>query len=110
MDCDTVRDLLPEFALGALPANEEVQVRAHLAECDAHVEAVELRAAAIGLAGTAEEREAPAGARERLMDALSAEAASDAAAPGRAPTPPSHIDPGSSGSAGNRGRWPPRWR
>lgn len=87
MDCDTVSVLLPEFALGVLSGDEEAQVRSHLAECDAHAEAVELRAAAIGLAGTVEDRDAPAGARDRLMDALGIEAPSDAAAPRPLPTP-----------------------
>ena len=73
MDCNAVRDLLPDFALGALPSDEAAAVRAHLAECDAHAEAVELRAAALTLAASAAERDPPAGARDRLMAALSEE-------------------------------------
>lgn len=90
MDCNAIRELLPDFALGALSGDEEAAVRAHLDECDAHPEAVALRAAALGLAVGVTEREAPAGARDRLMAALAAADAPDEVA---APAPGQIVKP-----------------
>ena len=70
LDCDAVRSDLPAFALGALPDERMVEIRAHLAGCDAHDEALELLSTAGSLAVAAEEAEPPAALRERIRAAL----------------------------------------
>ena len=73
MDCSQVHDFLPEFALGTLPQADATAVRAHLASCDAHADAVHLRAAALSLSASAPERAPAPGGRQRLLTRLQQE-------------------------------------
>ena len=85
MDCDSVRASLAEYALDALPADVQREVRAHVSECDAHGEAVGLRAAALTVAAAAPERAPPPALRDRLLAAIEREAIGQP--PARRPAP-----------------------
>jgi hypothetical protein len=85
LTCDEVREIAGAFVLGALDAQEEAAVRAHLAasgHSDAHPEIAELGAVVPALAEIVPLIEPPAGLKDRIMAA----AAADLEARGGAPS------------------------
>ena len=77
LTCDDIRELAAPFVLGALDANEDDAVRAHLAMCsDAHAEIAELAGVLPVLDGSAPQMEPPASLKVRLMAAAAADLAS----------------------------------
>lgn len=86
MTCDEVRELAAGYVLGALTADEETGVRAHLAaHPDGHPEFAELGGVVPYLPESVEPMEPPAGLRSRLLAA----AAADLEARGMPPATPS---------------------
>jgi anti-sigma-K factor RskA len=86
MDCAAVAELLPAYALDALPPEEQVAVEEHLASCGLHEEALALERVAARLPEAIEEREPPAALRERILAASrESPSAADAARDGRPP-------------------------
>jgi anti-sigma-K factor RskA len=82
MNCDDIRELLPAFALGAIPERDAGDVRAHLATCRQHdAELAEFESVAASLPLAAEEREPTPELRQRLLSAFDAELNRTQAAP-----------------------------
>jgi negative regulator of sigma E activity len=83
------RDLLGAFALGAVDAEEATRVRAHLATCaECQAEMAELWLAVDSLPGMIEPIEPPPALRDRIAEAIMAEAASPAPVPSALSAPP----------------------
>jgi anti-sigma-K factor RskA len=75
MNCEQIDELLAAFSVDALASEDDTAVRAHLAACRRHDEALAaLRAVADLLPLAAEKREPPAELRSRLLEAFDAEA------------------------------------
>ena len=88
MNCNDVDELLGAYALKALPKEVEDDVRRHLGTCDAHGEAVELRAAAMSLGASTAEREPPPALRGRLLAAIEREKSEQQDSSSRRPSVP----------------------
>jgi anti-sigma-K factor RskA len=91
MTCTEVADLAPAFVLGILSPTESAAVRSHLAECpELHAEMAELNSVVPALFATVEPVAPPAGLKDRIMAAASADLAArrQAAAPAIAPERP----------------------
>jgi len=67
MNCNEVRELLAAYALDAVSESERAAVREHLTGCALHPELTELRATVEALAGIADEVDAPANLRARVL-------------------------------------------
>ncbi|MGE3076272.1 MAG: zf-HC2 domain-containing protein [Dehalococcoidia bacterium] len=67
MTCEEVRELEGAFALGALEPGEAAEVLAHLETCGEHANVSELRAAAMLLDASVEERQPPEALRGRVL-------------------------------------------
>ena len=67
MNCDEVRELLPAYALDVLTEAERAAVREHLDGCELHPELAALNSTAEALAGLADDLEAPAELRTRVL-------------------------------------------
>ncbi|MGE0600377.1 MAG: zf-HC2 domain-containing protein [Dehalococcoidia bacterium] len=67
MTCEQVRELEGAFALGALEPGEREEVAAHLEACGEHANISELRAAAMMLGASVEERQPPERLRARVL-------------------------------------------
>lgn len=81
MTCAQVEDIAGIYVLGALEDVEAAAVSAHLASCpEAHETFAELAAAGSSLALSVDPQDAPAGTRERVLQAIS-RTPQDAAAP-----------------------------
>ncbi|HUF54129.1 MAG TPA: anti-sigma factor [Dehalococcoidia bacterium] len=88
MNCEQFEELAGAFALGALPDDEMLAAREHLAACDQpHAEARDFLAVAAGLASAPPEREPSPALKSRLMDTIRAEAGAAPAALAPRPTP-----------------------
>jgi anti-sigma-K factor RskA len=87
MNCDQVAELLPAYALDALPEDELLEVEEHLASCDLHEEALAFERVAARLPEAIEERAPSAGLRDRIL-ATSRETAAPTAEPGAPPPTP----------------------
>jgi anti-sigma-K factor RskA len=86
MTCREVDETLSAYSLDALPADEAASVTEHLRGCRRHDVALgEFRAVVARLPLVAEEREPPAGLRERVLGALDVEESRQA--PGSAGRP-----------------------
>jgi anti-sigma-K factor RskA len=84
MNCDAIDELLAAYALEALSPIEAQAVRAHLASCRRHDEALAAHRSVAGrLALAVEEREPPPALRARLLDAFDDERARRTAGPAR---------------------------
>ena len=76
MTCTEVADLAPAFVLGILSPTESDAVRSHLAECpELHAEMAELNSVVPALFATVEPVAPPAGLKDRIMAAASADLA-----------------------------------
>ncbi len=97
MNCDDVRELAGAYALDALSSEERVELETHVESCDLHDDIASLRAAALGLAAIAPDREPSADLGARIIAAATS---GEAAAPSvRLPDPASDEE-----------RAAPRWR
>ncbi|MDZ4277568.1 MAG: anti-sigma factor [Dehalococcoidia bacterium] len=86
MNCETIEELLPTYALSALPAAEAQEVRRHLSTCRRHdTELGEFLAVAEALPLAAPERDPPPAVRARLLERFDREVADRV--PGTRPTP-----------------------
>ena len=99
LTCDEARDLAAGFVLGALAPDEMVAVREHLATCaEAHPEFEELGGVVPYLADSLEPVEPPPALGNRILAAITAEAAGASvvdpvsAAPTPLPTPAAPVD------------------
>ena len=93
MTCSEVADQAPAFVLGILTPAESDAVRRHMAECpELHAEMAELNSVVPVLFAAAEPVAPPAGLKDRIMAAASADLAARreaaAAAPAAQPSPP----------------------
>ncbi len=70
MTCEELDDLLAAYALDAVDDDERAAIEMHLATCDRHAEAADLRATVVGLAALVEEREPAATLEARLMESV----------------------------------------
>lgn len=87
MNCDQVRDNIDAYAIGALEPDEAAALERHLLSCDAHADAVLARAAAVALAGAADDVAPPAGFEDRIRERMLARAGRPADRGRRAPLP-----------------------
>lgn len=81
---DDIRELLPAYALGAVPADEADVIRAHISTCEECMQEADVHAetsARLALAGPTETL--PAGFADRVMAAATGDAHSTASAPAR---------------------------
>ncbi len=69
MNCEQVDELSGAYALGILDAEERAAVEEHLRGCALHPELASLRAAALLVGRSVEEREPPPGMRARVLAA-----------------------------------------
>ena len=91
MTCTEVADLAAAFVLGILSPGEADAVRSHLAECpELHAEMAELNSVVPALFEAVEQVAPPAGLKDRIMAAASADLAArrQAAAQATTPVPP----------------------
>jgi anti-sigma-K factor RskA len=75
MNCEEVEELIGAYALGALPVETLADIGEHLASCEKHPKAADLKAVAASLAFVAPEREPPDALKTRLMAAVRGEPA-----------------------------------
>jgi len=83
MNCEEVEELIGTYALGALPVETLADIGEHLASCEKHPEAVDLKAVAASLAFAAPEQEPPPALKVRLMAAVRGETAEAPETPDR---------------------------
>jgi anti-sigma-K factor RskA len=101
LTCSDVAELAPAFVLGVLTPAESDAVRRHLADCpELHAEMAELNSVVPALFEAVEPVAPPAGLKDRIMAAASADVAARGAAapraaaqPARPVEPPRAVDP-----------------
>jgi anti-sigma-K factor RskA len=75
MNCEEVEELIGAYALGALPVETLGEIGEHLATCENHPEAADLKAVAASLAFAVPEREPSPELKTRLMASVGGEPA-----------------------------------